>query len=202
MEATERIGIYGVGGHGKVVAQVARSAGFSEVIWIDDAAGAALTFEAFLQRYPQTPVALGIGTNAARASVFAKMEAAGLTPVTLVDPAAAVAGDVVLGAGSVVMPRAVINTEARIGTGAIVNTAAVIEHECRLGDFVHVSPAAALAGAVEVGARTHIGIGSSVIQCLHIGADCMVAAGAAVTTDLPDGVLAAGVPARIKKELK
>ena len=202
MEATERIGIYGVGGHGKVVAQIARSTGFSDIIWIDDAAEEALTFKQFLQRYPQTPAALGIGTNAAREAVFAKMEAAGLTPMTLVDPSAIVAEDAVLGAGCVVMPKAVINTEARIGKGAIVNTAAVIEHECRLDNFVHVSPAAALAGAVEVGTRTHIGIGSSVIQCLHIGADCIVAAGAAVTADLPDSVLAAGVPACIKKELK
>ncbi len=202
MEATDRIGIYGIGGHGKVVAQIARSTGFSDIVWIDDAAEKALTFERFLQRFPQTPVALGIGTNAAREAVFAKMEAAGLTPVTLVDPSAAVAGDAVLGAGCVVMPKAVINTEARIGRGTIVNTGAVVEHECRLDDFVHVSPAAALAGAVEVGRRTHIGIGSSVIQCLHIGADCVVAAGAAVTSDLPDGVLAAGVPARIKKELQ
>lgn len=202
MAGIKRIGIYGVGGHGKVVAQIAAACGFTEVIWIDDRAHEkALTFESFLQTYPDTPVALGIGGNKIRQHVCEKIEAAGIVPSVLIHPSALVASDAVVAAGTVVMPMAVVNTEAVIGKGGIVNSGAVIEHECRLEDFVHISPNAALAGATRVGARTHVGIGSTIIQCITIGSDCVIAAGAAVISPLPDGVMAAGVPAVIKKEL-
>ena len=36
---------------------------------------------------------------------------------------------------------------------------------------------------------------------LYIGEDVVVGAGSVVTKDLPDGVVAAGVPARILREL-
>ena len=202
MAAIKRIGIYGVGGHGKVVAQIARASGYSDIVWIDDAAGnGVFSFERFLQAYPETPVALGIGSNAARQRIAEKIEASGTVLLTVVHPNASIAPDAVIGAGTVVMPMAVVNAEARIGKGVIVNSAAVIEHDCVLGDFVHISPNAALAGTVSVGKRSHIGIGSSVIQGIAIGEDCVVGAGAAVVSSLPDGVMAAGVPAVIKKEL-
>lgn len=202
MAATRRIGVYGFGGHGKVVAQIAVACGFSDIVWIDDARmEGAYSLEQFAQAYPKTPIALGIGSNRARQKVFEKIAAQGITPLTIVHPTASVSPDARLGEGTVVMPLAVINASAEIGKGAIINSGAIIEHDCVLGDFVHVSPNAALAGAVSVGARTHIGIGSSVIQEVAIGNDCMIAAGAAVVGALPDGVMAAGVPAVIKKEL-
>ncbi|WP_304412082.1 acetyltransferase [Synechococcus sp. CB0205] len=46
--------------------------------------------------------------------------------------------------------------------------------------------------------RSWIGIGASVIQQIRIGADVIVGAGAAVVSDLPDGVTAVGVPARVR----
>ena len=43
----------------------------------------------------------------------------------------------------------------------------------------------------------YIGIGACVIQHVCIGSDVTVGAGAAVVRDLPDGVTAVGVPARV-----
>ncbi len=48
-----------------------------------------------------------------------------------------------------------------------------------------------------------VGMGAIVLQHAKVGAGAMVAAGAVVSerTEIPAGVLAAGVPARVKKEL-
>ena len=62
---------------------------------------------------------------------------------------------------------------------------------------MHICPGARLAGEVQMGGRSWIGIGASVIQQIRIGADVTVGAGAAVVHNLPDGVTAAGVPARV-----
>ena len=197
MVRTEKLAIFGGGGHGRVVAQIAAAAGCGEVVWIDDdPAKAAMAFDTFRNTFAGLPVALGIGDNTAREQVFMRLEAAGIVPLTLVHPSAVVADDAVLEAGCVVMPHAVVNTGARLGRGVIVNSGAVVEHDCVIGDFAHISPNAALAGGVCVGDRVHVGIGASVIQQVCIGADTVVGAGAAVVRDLPAGVTAVGVPAQ------
>ena len=66
------------------------------------------------------------------------------------------------------------------------------------GNGAHLCPGAHLAGDVHVGKRSWIGIGACVIQQVRIGSDVTVGAGAALIQDLPDGITAVGVPARIR----
>jgi carbonic anhydrase/acetyltransferase-like protein (isoleucine patch superfamily) len=71
-----------------------------------------------------------------------------------------------------------------------------------LEDRVSLGHRAVVHGAyVETGAL--IGIGAVVLGGSHVGAGSLIAAGAVVTpaTRIPAGVLAAGVPARIRREL-
>ncbi len=51
-----------------------------------------------------------------------------------------------------------------------------------------------------MGEGAFLGIGSVVIVGKRVGAFSVIGAGAAVTTDIPGGVTAVGVPARIVKE--
>jgi acetyltransferase-like isoleucine patch superfamily enzyme len=81
----------------------------------------------------------------------------------------------------------------------IVNTVASVDHDCVLGDFVHVAPGARLCGGVTVAAGAFIGAGAVVVPGRRIGADAIIAAGAVVLTDVPDGSVAAGNPARLVK---
>ncbi len=78
-----------------------------------------------------------------------------------------------------------------------VNTAAVVDHQCQLGDFAHVSANVVLGGGVSVGEGSLVGIGACVLPGVVIGAWSQVGAGAVVTRDVPDGVVAYGVPARV-----
>jgi sugar O-acyltransferase (sialic acid O-acetyltransferase NeuD family) len=141
-------------------------------------------------------VLLGVGDCAARLRLADESQALGFELGTVVHPAAVVASDVELGAGSFVAAGAVINPAARIGRAAIVNTNAVVEHHCELADGVHVSPGALLAGAVKVGRLSWIGIGAVVIEKIRIGAACTIGAGGVVVRDVADATLAFGVPAR------
>lgn len=52
---------------------------------------------------------------------------------------------------------------------------------------------------VAVGERTWVGEGAIILA--DVGRDCIVAAGAVVTASVPDGVLVAGNPARVIREL-
>ncbi len=202
METTKTIAIYGQSGHGSVVADIARSCGFTTILWIDDDPKKehSLHYDTFKKLYSDTPVALGIGNNYLRQKIFDKLTRDAITCPTLIHPSAIIAPSVTIDQGSVVMPLAVINAQSHIAKGVIINSGAVIEHDCTLHDFVHVSPKCALAGGVNVESLTHIGIGSSIIQNINIGSKSVIAAGSAVTHDVACNVLVAGVPAVVKKE--
>ncbi len=147
------------------------------------------------QQFPAALVA--IGGAAMRLQWLPRLAAQGYELPVLMHPTAWVSPSAQVGAGSVVFAQAVIQSQAVIRSGAILNTGCSVDHDAQLGDGVHICPGARLAGEVQVGDRSWIGIGSSVIQQIRIGADVTVGAGAAVVRDLPDGVTAVGVPARV-----
>lgn len=196
----DKIYIYGASGHGLVVADVALSCGYKEVIFIDDGKLEYQKFEDVHKDY-KTPIIIGIGDNKTRAKLQQKVKQEGFGVATLVHPSAIISSSITLGEGIVIMPNVVINAQAKIGDGAILNTACVIEHECKIGNFVHISPNVSLAGNVQVGDFTHIGIGSSVIHGLSIGNDCIIGAGSVVVQNIDSRRLAYGNPCKVIKEI-
>lgn len=190
------IAIYGASGHGRVVADIAMSNGYDEVIFIDDGDSRYLNFQEYVKLY-HYPIALGIGENSTRKMVYEKIKAQDLEVKTLVHIKSIVARDVILKEGVVVMPGVVVNVGSVIGVGTILNTGSIVEHDCVIGDFVHIAPNSALAGSVQVKDLTFIGIGSSVIQGKVIGKNSVIGAGSVVIEDMPDNILSYGVPAKV-----
>lgn len=203
------LAILGASGHGKVVAEAALSAGlWREIVFFDDAWPAKTKIgssdvvgntQSLFDMQHKPEVIVAIGNNKVRLAKQRELLNLGFTLATVVHPSAVVSRSAIINPGSVVMAGAVINAESVIGAACIVNSNSVVEHDCILADAVHISPGACLAGGVKVGDSSWIGIGASVIQLKRIGKDVVVGAGAAVVSDLPDGVTAVGVPAKIIK---
>jgi serine acetyltransferase len=78
-----------------------------------------------------------------------------------------------------------------------MGTNSSVDHDNVLAEFVSLAPGATTGGDVHVGVCTAIGLGANVIHQAHIGAHAVVGAGAVVLDDLPDLVVAYGVPARV-----
>ncbi len=143
-------------------------------------------------------VVIAIGGNAARKRVAGQLAAEGHQFVALVHPSAWVAPSAVVQEGAVVFAGAIVQPEAVLGAHAIVNTAASVDHDCDVGAFAHVAPGSHLAGNVHLGEGAFLGVGVSVIPGRRVGAWTTVGAGAVVVSDLPAGVTAVGVPARVR----
>ena len=105
--------------------------------------------------------------------------------------------------------NAVINIGAEIGTGTMSDMGAVLGGRAIVGKNSHVGAGAVLAGVIEpasaepvrVGDNVLIGANAVVIEGVQIGNGSVVAAGAIVTTDVPENVVVAGVPARVIKKI-
>jgi carbonic anhydrase/acetyltransferase-like protein (isoleucine patch superfamily) len=124
-------------------------------------------------------------------------------------PTAVLIGDVTVHAGASVWFGAVLrgdNSAIVIGEGSNVQDNCVIhcadDLPTLVGENVTVGHMAMLEGCV-IGDGALVGMGAIVLQRASVGANALVAAGAVVGegTQIPDGVLAAGVPATVKKEL-
>jgi acetyltransferase EpsM len=146
-------------------------------------------------------IIFGFGNCQAKLNLSKLVCKKGFSLATAIHPSATISADVTLGPGTVVAAGAVVNPGAKIGENVIVNTCASVDHECVLEDGVHICPGVHIAGRVTVGRAACVGIGATVKEYVQIGAGSIIGAGAVVVNDIPHGVVAYGVPARVKKRL-
>lgn len=211
----KRIVVYGAGGHGKVVADILLASGVSTLLgFIDDderrAGSSVLNMTVlggadWLKREAargEVAVALGVGDNSLRESVSKRCAALGVEILTLVHPDATVSRWASLGAGTVVMAGARINPAASLGRAVIVNTGAVVEHDVVVGDYAHLSPNAVMGGAARLGSHSHLGLGAVILPGVEVGDSAIIGAGAVVVKDIPNSVIATGIPARVSRHLQ
>ena len=162
------------------------------------------------------------GARAERAHRHARAQGGGMATIIELDgkapqiaadayvaPTAVLIGDVTVAAGASIWFGAVLrgdNSAIVIGEGSNVQDNCVIhcaeDLPTIVGANVTIGHMAMLEGC-EIEDGTLIGMGAIVLQRARVGSGSLVAAGAVVGegVEIPPGVLAAGVPARVKKEI-
>jgi sugar O-acyltransferase (sialic acid O-acetyltransferase NeuD family) len=209
--------LLGAGGHARVLAALARAAGY-QILGVCDpklAANAVSHWEGLqvlgddsaMKRLAPNQVALmlGIGqlaTGSLRERLYTSWCDRGYFFPAVVHPSAWVAPDVLLSPGVQVMAGAVIQPGCQIGDNSIINTRASIDHDCCIGRGVHVAPGATLCGSVMVGVGAFIGAGATVIQGVCVGQYSVVGAGVTLVNDLAPRATIIGAASRAYKTEK
>jgi sugar O-acyltransferase (sialic acid O-acetyltransferase NeuD family) len=205
----QRVLVIGTGNHAKVVAEILRACGRTVAGYVaprgqsgPQRAGEipVLAWSEALDLRGRCECIVGIGDNLIRQELTGEAEGAGFALATAVHPAAVVGPGVGIGPGSVVAPGAILVLDVTLGRGVIVNTGACVDHDCRIGDWCHVGPGAVLAGSVVLGDGVFVGAGSVVINNITIGRYSVAGAGAVVVGDIPETVVAVGVPAAVLRD--
>ena len=195
-----RLVIIGASGHGKVIADIAKKLGYSEIVFLDDdesvheCSGYPVLGRSSEVGTIEADVIVGIGNAGVRERIQKSISNEKLT--TLIHPDAVIAEDVVVGKGTVIMAGAVVNPGARIGKGCIVNTCSSVDHDCNVGNYVHIAVGSHLCGTVTVGNSTWVGAGAIVSNNVGICSDCMIGAGAVIVKNIDLAGTYIGNPAR------
>jgi acetyltransferase EpsM len=199
----------GAGGIAIVAADIARCLGFEIAGFLDDQPekhGTVFCGAQVLGSFEMLPelrqrgiehAVIAFGNCLGRLKFAQKALADGFTLPNLIHPSAIISREAAIGHGAIMMPGTIVNAGSRIGTNIILNTAASIDHDCTIGDGVHIGPGSRLSGLVTVGTATYIGVGSVIRESIKIGGNVLLGAGAVVVRDIPDDVVAYGLPAKV-----
>ncbi len=144
---------------------------------------------------------IAIGNNETRRRLFETLSGQGARFIVAQHPSAVIAPDVKIGPGSVIAAGAIVNPGSSVGANVILNTGCTVDHHNHIGDHVHIAPGVHLGGDVRIGTGTLVGIAAAVMPQRRVGDWSVVSAGALVHNDLPDRVVAAGMPARVIRNL-
>jgi len=201
--------ILGAGGHAKVVAATLQEAGIPIAAFLDDDPGKIGSIIAGVQVAGSLDTIIGkgkvkaviaLGDNRTRKEAAIRFQPY-CRWITAIHPLAVIHESVKIEEGTVVFAGAVIQPDTRIGRHVIVNTGVTIDHDCDIRDFAHLGPGTHLAGNVALREGCLLGVGVAVIPGRQIGEWSTVGANASVVADVPDGVIAVGVPAQVIKEI-
>jgi sugar O-acyltransferase (sialic acid O-acetyltransferase NeuD family) len=145
---------------------------------------------------------VAVGDNWKRWSVasFLKSKMPGMDFPIVLYPNVMLSKSASIGPGTVVMPAGVIMANASLGEGCIVNAASTINHHSHMEDYSSVASGVHLAGQCGVGFRSSVGPGAVLREKCTVGRDSVVGAGSVVLNDIPDKVLAYGVPAKVIRQ--
>lgn len=150
---------------------------------------------------PKDSIFIGAIGSPKRKMWIEEVEWKGFNFDTVIHPSAITGDFVNIDEGCIVCPGVILTCDIKIGRHSIINIGSTINHDCIIGDFVTISPNVNIAGNVTIGDECWIGIGAKIINKISIGKGSFIGAGAVVTGDIPDNVLAVGVPAKPIRKL-
>lgn len=206
---TRKIIIFGAGGHAVSVANVALSADYRLVGFIDvNKVGSTLlgypineSCQAFGDPLDYV-YAIAIGDNFLRSKFFEEVNKKYPEIVfpSLVHSSAVISNFTRVGSGSVVMPLALVGPNTEIQKFCIINSNASIDHDGAMGNFSSLAPGAILGGSVSIGERSAISIGAVIKHSINVGSDSVLGANSYLNENLGDCYIAYGNPAKIIRQ--
>ena len=139
---------------------------------------------------------VSIGDNIIRNDIYLKLNKLGLKNINLIHPKAIVSDKAKLGEGIYIGAGAVISPGTCIGDFSTIGVNASVEHDSIIGCSVNIAPGVNIAGKVKFGDFSVAGIGSTIIEKVNIGSYSILGAGSTAISDVPNDVVAYGLPAK------
>lgn len=154
----------------------------------------------WLVDHPGHAVVVAIGKPSIRRQIVSRLRSHGATFPAVLGPDFEVADEVRIGDGVIALPGSLTTVNVLLGDFVLLNPHASVSHDGKVGSYCSLGPGVSLAGNVQIGEGTDIGTNASAIPGVRIGENVVIGAGACVISDIPDNVVAVGVPARILKQ--
>lgn len=149
---------------------------------------------------PKSSMFIGAIGSPKRKNLIERIEQRGFSFDSVIHPSAVVSDFANIDVGCVICPGVIITYGVKIGRHCIINVNSTIGHDSVIGNFVTICDGSNIAGDAIIGDECWIGIGATIIDGVSIGRNSYIGAGTVATKNIPENVLAVGVPARVIKQ--
>ena len=129
-----------------------------------------------------------------------ELEGIGVPFYNAIHPSVIIKDFVELGKGIIIQAGSILAVNSKIGDHVHINFHCAIGHDARIGNYCTISPHVTINGFNRLGEGVYVGAGASFVQEISIGAWTIIGAGAAVVGNIPEKVVAVGVPAKVVKK--
>lgn len=119
---------------------------------------------------------------------------------SLIHPQSFLGSNVNIGEGVTIAPHVVVAPNTHLDDFCVINRAAAIGHDVRVGKYSNIGPSVVVAGSCKIGKSCFIGMNASILPTVYVGSWTFIGAGSVVTKDIPEGVIAYGLPAKIVRK--
>jgi sugar O-acyltransferase (sialic acid O-acetyltransferase NeuD family) len=205
--------VVGAGGFARETAEAVRALNADRPTWellgfLDDdpgllgreiAGGRVLGPCEAVDRFPDASTVICVGNPSeytARSRIVRRLDLDPGRWATIVHPGAALASETEIGPGTVVLAGVVATAAVALGAHVAVMPGATLTHDDVVGDFATLGSGVRLGGGVRIDEGAYLGAGALVRERVRIGRWALVGMGAVVLSDVPEGEVWAGVPAR------
>lgn len=199
------LGIYGAGGEGKTVKELAEELDqWDEILFIDDTTPSDI-FKG-IRRVPflkfciefsksEAEVIIALGDPKYRIALYEKVKSAGFGLANVIHKTASISTDAVLGRGIIIHRGVIIGPDSVVEDNVDIGDYASIAHDSTVRAHSIVSYSALVAGHCVVEEGVYIGPNASIKDDVKIGAHSVISMGSSVLSDIPEWVTAVGNPA-------
>ena len=203
--------IYGVGGFGKEVYDIASRINnihscWDEILFVvdeqysdsDPYVGKLLSIDNILNEFDKDNIQFIIanGEPIIRKKLFEKIKSMGCKMATLVDPSCVISDTAKLREGVIIAPLSIIASSTVVECNVAINTHTTIGHDITIGEHSVISTHVTIGGASIIGEESFVGLGVQTKEKLTIGKQVIIGIGSVVYNDIPENIIALGNPAR------
>ena len=196
--------IVGAGGHAVSVADLALSAGFTPLAFVDANSNRSeihgisvlINFDS-ISISSSISCVIAIGDNYQRMRMFETIKKSHpfFDFPSLVHSNSSSGSWSSVGEGSLIFAGSRVGANCQIGEFCILNTNASLDHDSTLGAFASLAPGVTTGGRVSIGTASAVGLGSVIKHGVTIGAHTIIGAASNVLKDFEDLALVFGNPA-------
>ncbi len=204
------LGIYGCGGLGKGILQLARQINRHNLRWkrcifIDDNKPEGRFKDIELWSFQRAVDAFGpeelefsiaVGEPRIRKILFDKIQGHGFKLATLIHPGVEVPECAQVHKGAAIYPGAFIGCDVTICDNTVLLSNVNVGHDTVIGRHSIIAGFANIAGGCSIGEESFIGQSAAIIEGTSVGSETIVGMGSMVFRDIPDKVIVMGNPAR------
>ncbi len=142
---------------------------------------------------------IAVGDPRGKKQIAEKLEKSEVNFVSAIHPSVIMSEFVEFGRDVIICAGCILTVNIKIENHVCININSTIGHDVIIEDYSCIMPSVKISGNVVLKKGSYIGTGAAFIPKISVGKWSIVGAGAVAISNIPDNVVAVGIPAKVVK---